>query len=142
MHALNTKQRLQAVEQEILDAWHHLALDSGALDVTQQVDDSQLMQEVEEVIQQGPFVQSIDPIDDLLAVQAPRHPCVITTSGPPTQPLGQVLIDLFSCLCHGPPPSSADWCSPYSGKRAREQAVSLYSNFSFYTVLNEHLTRK
>jgi hypothetical protein len=83
---------------------NHLALDGCALDVTQQVDDSQLVQEVEEVVQQRPFVQPVHPIDDLRAVQASRHARVTATSGLPTQPLRQVRGNPFSCLRHGPPP--------------------------------------
>ena len=60
-------------------------------DIAQPVDDPQLMQEVEEVIHQGPFVQPVDPVDDLLAVQAPGHPRVIAARRLPTQPLCQVL---------------------------------------------------
>jgi hypothetical protein len=36
-----------------------------------------LFQKVEEAIQQGLFVQSVAVIDDLLAVQASRHPPIV-----------------------------------------------------------------
>jgi hypothetical protein len=60
-------------------------------------------QEVEEIIQQGPFVQPVDTIDDLLAVQTPRHPYIIEAGDLPTQALRQVLRHFLPCLWHGPP---------------------------------------
>lgn len=74
MHALDPKQGLQAVEQEIVDARYHLALDRRTLDVIHQVDDPKLVQEVEGIIQQRAFIQPVDAVDHLLAVQPPRHP--------------------------------------------------------------------
>ena len=107
IHALDAEQGLQPVEQDILHARDHLPLDRRALHIVQPVDDPQLMQEMEEIIQQRAFVQPVDPIDHLLAVQAPRHPRVIAASRLPTQALGQVLGDLFPCLFHRPPSSPA-----------------------------------
>jgi hypothetical protein len=130
VHALDAKQGLQAVEQDILDERHHVALDRYALDVPQPVDYSELVQEVEEVIQQRAFVQMVDPVDDLLAVQAPCHPRVIAASDLPAQALGQILRHRFLWLIHRPPPSM-DWCFPYSGEGARDQASCLYPNFSY-----------
>jgi hypothetical protein len=41
---------------------------------------AQLLQEMEELIQLGAFVQSVNSIDDLLAVHASDHPRVIVAS--------------------------------------------------------------
>ena len=103
--ALDPKQGVQAIEQAIWDERHHLALDRRALDVAQPVDHSELLQAVEEVIQQRAFVQPVDPVDDLLAVQAPGHPRIIPASRLPTQAFCQVLCNFFLGLFHGPPPS-------------------------------------
>jgi hypothetical protein len=85
MHALHAVQGLQPIKQDILHAWHHHPLHRRPLDIVQPVDDSQLVQEVEEIIQQRPFVQSVDPVDDLFAVQATGYPRVIAASRLPTQ---------------------------------------------------------
>jgi hypothetical protein len=110
-----------------LDAWHHHPLHRRALDIVQPVDHPQRVQEVEEIIQQRPFVQPVHPLDDLLAVQAPGDPRVIAASRLPTQPFGQVLCNRFSCLFHRPPPSVDD-LSRYRGKWATDQGLRLYRN--------------
>jgi hypothetical protein len=66
--ALHAKQRLQAVEQDILDEGEHFPLDRRAADLRQQRHHAHLVQEVEEVIQHRSFVQPVDPIDQLLAI--------------------------------------------------------------------------
>jgi hypothetical protein len=53
---LNPKQRLQAVEQNILDEGEHCPLEASAVDLRQQGHHSHLLQEVEEIVQDGPFV--------------------------------------------------------------------------------------
>ena len=74
MDALNPKEGLQPIEQEVLHDRHHLALNRRALDAFHQADAPQLLHEVEEVIQQGPLVQSVHPLDHLLPVQPPCYP--------------------------------------------------------------------
>jgi hypothetical protein len=74
-------------------------------DIAQPINHPQLTQEVEEIIQQCPFVQSVHPIDDLFPIQAPGYARIIPASRLPTQPFGQVLCNFFPCLVHGPPPS-------------------------------------
>jgi hypothetical protein len=128
-HALDPKQGLQAIEQEIRDDRHHLALDCRALDVAQLLTHPQLLQDIEEVVQQRAFVQLVDSIDHRLPLQAPRYPCVAAVSDLPTQALGQILCNLCSCLCHRPPPS-VDSFSPSREKWARDQAFCLSPNFS------------
>jgi hypothetical protein len=85
IHTFEPTQGLQAIQQDIRDKRHHLALDRRALNVPQQVDHSQLVQEVEEVIQQGPFVQAVDSIDDLLPIQATRDTRIVASGHLPTQ---------------------------------------------------------
>jgi hypothetical protein len=69
---------------------HRLALACRPLNVDQPVRYPALLQAVEEVIQQRAFVQPVDPIDDLLVVQALCHPQIIMASNIPTQAFGQV----------------------------------------------------
>jgi hypothetical protein len=98
MQAVHPEQGLQALAPHILDDRHHLTLNRRTSDVVQQIDHAELLQEGEEIIQQGPSVQPVDPVADLLPVQAPRHPRVVAPGDLPTQPFGQVVIDLSSCL--------------------------------------------
>jgi hypothetical protein len=61
---------------------------------------------MQEVIQHRPFIQPVDAIDHLLAIQEPRHPRVLSKSHLPTQPLGPILCGLVPCLSPAPPPSA------------------------------------
>ena len=51
MHALDFKQGLQPIAQEVIHDRHHIALNRLALDAFHQVEAPQLAQEVEEVVQ-------------------------------------------------------------------------------------------
>jgi hypothetical protein len=95
MHTLNAKQHLQPLEQEVLHARHHRALNPLALDMPHQVKNPQRLQEVEELIQHSAFVQPVHPIDYLFAVEAPGHPPIIAPGRLPTQAFRQVLCDPF-----------------------------------------------
>ncbi len=57
MHALDSQQHLQAIEQDILEDWDHLARGRRALNVAQPVAHHQLLQEVETVVRERAFVQ-------------------------------------------------------------------------------------
>jgi hypothetical protein len=77
-----------------------------SLDVLQQRHDADALQKVEKIIQLRPFVQAVDPIDLLLAVQAPRDARIVPPGHLPTQPLGQVLGDLVRSLSYRSPSST------------------------------------
>jgi hypothetical protein len=108
IHALNAKERLQAVEQDILDEGEHFSLDGRTVDLRQQGHHAYLVQEVEKVIQYGPFIQPVNPIDQLLAIQAARDAGIIPTGHLPAQSLGQILGDLIVGVWHRPPPFAED----------------------------------
>ena len=62
MHTLNPQQGLQPIAPEGLHDRHHLALNRRALDPVHPVGHPKGLQEVEEVIQHGPFVQLIHAV--------------------------------------------------------------------------------
>jgi hypothetical protein len=69
---------------------HRPAPDCRPLNVDQPVRHPSLLQAVEGVIQQRAFVQPVDPVDDLLVVQALCKPQIIMASNLLTQAFGQV----------------------------------------------------
>jgi hypothetical protein len=79
-------------------------LDGRTVDLRQQGHHASLVQEVEEAIQYGPFIQPVDPIDQLRAIQAARNAGIIPTGHLPAQSHGQILGDLILGLWHRPPP--------------------------------------
>jgi hypothetical protein len=72
----------------------------------QQGHHTDLVQEGEEIIQHRPFIQTVDPIDLLFAIQAPGDPGIIPVRHLPTPPLGQILGKLIFGVLHRPPPSA------------------------------------
>jgi hypothetical protein len=72
----------------------------------QQDHDSDALQNVEELIHHRPFIQAGDPIDLLLAVQAPCDARVVAPSDLPTPPFCQVLCALVVCLSLDSSPSA------------------------------------
>jgi hypothetical protein len=76
------------------------------MNLCQQGQRSRLVEEEEEVIQNGPFVQPVAPLEQLLAVQASCDAGIILTGHLPTQLLGQILGDLIVGLLYRPPPST------------------------------------
>jgi len=74
-----------------------------------------LVQDVEDIIQDRPFIQTVDPIDLLLSIPAPGDPGIIPVRHLPTQPLGQMSGKVIVGVSHRPPPS-AGGCLSYSGK--------------------------
>jgi hypothetical protein len=59
---------------------------------------------MEEIIQQGAFIQPVDFIHNRLAVQAPGDAPIVSAGCFPTQPFGQVLGELHMGLSLRPPP--------------------------------------
>jgi hypothetical protein len=80
-------------------------LDGGAVDLREQGHDLNRRQEMDEVIQQRPFVQPLHAVHQLLPIQPPSNPRIIAPGDLPTQPLRQVRGDLVVRLCHAQPPS-------------------------------------
>jgi len=106
IHAFNAEPRLQPVEQDILHIGDHLPLHGGATGLCQHGHHADLVQEVEEIIQHCPFIQTVDPIDLLLARQASGDPRIIPVRHLPTPPLGHILGKLIVGVPHRPPPSA------------------------------------
>jgi hypothetical protein len=67
--------------------------------------DAKLLQEMKKIIQQGTFVEPVDPIHHWFTVQTPCDPRIIAAGDLPAQPFRQMPGDLVMCLSHGPPPS-------------------------------------
>jgi hypothetical protein len=61
---------------------------------------------VEDIIQHRPVIQAVDPLDFLVAIQAPGDPDIIPTRHLPTPPLGHMLRTLICGLSHRSPPSA------------------------------------
>jgi hypothetical protein len=101
------KQGHQPIAQDILDAGQDLPWDSRTMHRIQQRHHAKRLQEVKKVIQDRPFVQPVDPIDQVLAVQTASDPGVVTTRDRLTQPLRHVRWDLVWCMPHRPPSSVA-----------------------------------
>jgi hypothetical protein len=104
--AFAAKQGLHPIAQDLLHQGEHLPLNSGALALLQQGHHAKGLQERQEVIQHGPCVEPIDPIDQLVTVQPPGDPRIIAPGHVPTHPFRQVLCDRVACLAHDSPPSA------------------------------------
>jgi hypothetical protein len=68
MHPLHPNQGLHPIQQAILHDGHHRAVDGSAVDLLQQRHHPHRLQELKKVIQPGPFIESIHPIDHLFAI--------------------------------------------------------------------------
>jgi hypothetical protein len=78
---------------------------------------------VHAIIQHRPFIQTVDPIDCLFAIQAPGDPGIIPVCHLPTQPLGQILGKLIFGMSYRPP-LSADAVSAIEESGHRIKASS------------------
>ena len=128
--ALNPKQRLQPVEQDILDEGHHRAVDAGAAGVLQQRHHPEGLQELKEIIQHRPFVQPVHPVHNLFPVQAPRNTRIVTAGHFPTHAFGQILRHLIPGLLHDPPPSAASECPSAIEESGPQIKASAYVGIS------------
>jgi hypothetical protein len=78
MHAVDRQQSLQAIAPAGQDNRYPLALAHRPLDVVPQIERRRLREEVEAVLQPGPFVQAGHAHGPWRAVQLPRYARVIT----------------------------------------------------------------
>jgi hypothetical protein len=140
IYTLDATQGLQAIEQHILHAGPHLALNRCAPNQRDQPEDAQFLQELEELIQQGPFVQAIEAIDDLLPVQTASNPCAVAPSGLPTPLLRQVLSDRFACWQHRPPPSPACFSAIEESGLSIKSSAYLGTSVRNYLIIMPFLT--
>jgi hypothetical protein len=62
----------------------HFALDRCAVDLLQRGYHARGLEEVQEAVQQCPFVQLVDPIEQWFAIQAPRDTCIVVAGDLPT----------------------------------------------------------
>jgi hypothetical protein len=108
--ALNPKQGLHAVAQDILEERNPVGVDAGAMSLLQQRHHTDGPPKVQAVIQQHPLIQPIHAIDQWLAVQAAGYPGIVAPSDLPAQPLRRILCDLVTSVPHSPP--SAVACAP------------------------------
>jgi len=71
----------------------------SSVNLLQQGQHADGLQELKDIIPQGPFVAPLHPIDHLFAVQSPVDARISAPGHPPTHPVRQVLRALVSRAC-------------------------------------------
>jgi hypothetical protein len=82
---------------------------------------------VKKSVQHGFFVESIDPVAHLLALQASCYARIIVASHLPTQAFRQVLRAFVPGVLHGPPPAAA-WRSAIAESGPQIEALAALEN--------------
>jgi hypothetical protein len=80
-------------------------VDGGTVGLLQSYQHADGLQEMNELIQHRPFIEPLDPIHQVLTVQAACDPELIAPCDLPTPPLRQVRRDVVVRVPHGPPSS-------------------------------------